>query len=110
VFSDGVVTMRGQAESSRGSCAAAHGSDGTGPLRMQSSNTFIIESELSRHRLLLNGQEIGTFATLESAEEEATEFANRAVPGITLRFELDFKWVLSDLEIRTATVTPSDLR
>ena len=71
---------------------------------MRSSNTFLIESELSRHRLLLNGQEIATFATLDGAETEATEIANRAVPGITLRFELDFKWTLSDLEIRAATV------
>jgi hypothetical protein len=79
MFSDGVITMRGQVESSRGSSAAAHGSEGTGLLRMPGSNTFIIESDLSSHRLLFNGQEIGTFATLEAAEQEATEFANRAV-------------------------------
>jgi len=75
---------------------------------MPSSSTFIIESEQSRHRLLFNGQEIGTFATLEAAEREATELANCAVPGITLRFELDFKWVFSDLEIRAATVRVND--
>jgi hypothetical protein len=71
---------------------------------MRSNNTFLIESELSRHRLFLNGQELATFATLDGAEAEANKVANRAVPDITLRFELNFKWTLSDLEIRTATV------
>jgi hypothetical protein len=73
-------------------------------LSMRTSNTFVIESETSRHRLLLNGQEIGKFATLEAAEKAAAELANRAAPGAKLRFELDFKWTLSDLEIRAATV------
>jgi hypothetical protein len=45
-----------------------------------------------------------TFATLEGPEKEANKVANRAVPGIKLRFELDFKWTLSDLEIRAATL------
>jgi hypothetical protein len=71
---------------------------------MRSNNTFPIESELSRHRLLLNGQEIATFATLDGAEAEANKVASRAAPGIALRFELDFKWTLSDLEMRAATV------
>jgi hypothetical protein len=71
---------------------------------MQSNNTFVIESELSRHRLFLNGQEIATFTTLDGAEAEANKVANRALPGATLRFELDFKWTLSDLEIRAATM------
>jgi hypothetical protein len=104
VLSDSVIRMGGQGEKSGGSCSAAHGPKGTGLFRMPGSNTFIIESESSRHRLLFNGQDIGAFATLEAAEHKATELANRAVPGITLRFELDFKWVLSDLEIRAATV------
>jgi hypothetical protein len=69
VFSDSVITMRGQEEKSRRSCAAAHGSEGTGLLRMPGSNTFIIESDLSSHRLLFNGREIGTCATLERAEQ-----------------------------------------
>jgi hypothetical protein len=71
---------------------------------MQSNSTFLIESELSRHRLFLNGQELAMFSTLDGAEAEANKVANRAVPGATLRFELDFKWTLSDLEIRVATV------
>jgi hypothetical protein len=73
-----------------------------GLLSMRTSNTFLIESELSRHRLLLNGQEIATFATLEAAESEASKITQRAFPGATLRCELDFKWTLTDLEIRTA--------
>jgi hypothetical protein len=76
---------------------------------MQDNNTFLIESEQSGHRLFFNGQLAGTFATLNAAEEEATELAKRVSPGITLRFELDFKWTLSDLEIRSATVeAPSE--
>ena len=65
-------------------------------------NTFLIESESSRHKLLLDGREISTFATLGAAEAEANEIAGRLVPGASLRFELDFKWTLSDLEIRAA--------
>jgi hypothetical protein len=65
-------------------------------------NTFLIESERSRHRLILNGREVATFTTLEAAEAEASKIAKHAVPGATLRFELDFKWTLSDLEIRAA--------
>lgn len=71
---------------------------------MRRSNIFVIESELSRHKLLLNGQEISTFATRETAEAEASKIAKRIVPGATLRFELDFKWTLSDLEIRAAAL------
>ena len=71
---------------------------------MRSNNTFLIESELSRHRLFLNGQELATFATLDAAEAEATKIANRAVPGATLKFELEFGWTLTDLEIRGATL------
>jgi len=71
---------------------------------MTKSYTFLIESERSRNKLLLNGQEIATFATLEAAEAEANKVAGRAVPGATLKFELDFKWTLTDLEIRAATL------
>ncbi len=56
------------------------------------------------HRLLVNGQKIATFATLEAAEAEASKVANRTILGATLRFELDFKWTLTDLEIRVATL------
>ena len=72
---------------------------------MRKSYNFLIESERSGHKLLLDGQEIGTFATLDAAEAEANKVANRAVPGATLRFELDFEWTLSELEIRAASVS-----
>jgi hypothetical protein len=74
---------------------------------MRTSNMFLIESERSRHRLSLNGRELLMFTTLEAAEAEASKIASYAVPGATLRFELDFKWTLSDLEIRAAIVESS---
>jgi hypothetical protein len=69
---------------------------------MRPKNLFLIESESSRHKLRLDGREISTFATLGAAEAEANKIANRLIPGASLRFELDFKWTLSDLEIRAA--------
>ena len=71
---------------------------------MTTDNTFLIESERCRHRLSLNGREILTFSTLEAAEAEANSIASYVVPNSALRFELDFKWTLSDLEIRAATL------
>ena len=59
---------------------------------MRKSYNFLIESERAGHKLLLNGQEIATFATLDAAEAEANNIANCAVPGTNLRFELDFMW------------------
>jgi hypothetical protein len=63
---------------------------------------FLIESEPARHTLYLNGQVIATFATLDAAESEANKIASRDVPGVRLRFGLDFKWTLSNLEMRAA--------
>ena len=37
---------------------------------MRNSYTFLIESERSEHRLLVNGQRIATFATLDAAKAE----------------------------------------
>ncbi|HEV3440726.1 MAG TPA: hypothetical protein VG122_25450 [Gemmata sp.] len=71
---------------------------------MRQSYNFLIDSELSGHTLFLNGQEIARFATLDAAEGAANKVANRAVPGAILKFELDFKWTLTDLEIRAATL------
>jgi hypothetical protein len=71
---------------------------------MRKSYNFLIESERSGHKLLLNGQEIATFTTLDAAEAEANKIANRAVPGANLRFELDFMWTLTGLELRAATL------
>jgi hypothetical protein len=65
---------------------------------------FLIESESSGHKLFLDGREISTFATLRAAEAEANKIANRLEHGASLRFELDFMWTLSDLEIRAATL------
>jgi hypothetical protein len=71
---------------------------------MRTNNTFVIESDLSRHKLLLNGREISTFTTLEAAEAETSKMAEHAVTRATLQFELDFKWTLTDLEIRAASL------
>jgi len=71
---------------------------------MQQTYNFVIDSTSARHRLCLNGQPIATFPTLAAAEAEANKVANRAVPGTKLKFELDFKWTLSDLEMRGATL------
>ena len=71
---------------------------------MRNNYTFLIESERWGHKLSLNGDEIATFRTLDAAEAEANKVANRAMPGAILRFELEFKWTLTDLEIRAATL------
>ena len=71
---------------------------------MQKNDLFLIESDRSGNRLSLNGQSVATFDTLDAAEAEAQKVASHAVPGASLKFELDFKWTLSDLEIRAATL------
>jgi hypothetical protein len=71
---------------------------------MRNTYNFSIDSEPSGHKLFLNGEEIATFTTLGAAEAEAHRIANRAMPGATLRFELDFKSTLADLEVRAATL------
>jgi hypothetical protein len=71
---------------------------------MPGTNLFLIESERDRHRLTLNGRELPTFPTLAAAEVEAGKIAAYVVPGSTLRFELDFKSTLSDVEIGAATL------
>jgi hypothetical protein len=71
---------------------------------MQKNDLFLIESDRSGNKLSLNGQDIATFPTLDAAEVEAQKVASRSVPGASLKFELDFKWTLSELEIRAATL------
>lgn len=71
---------------------------------MPTSHILLIDSDCSGHRLSIDGHEIGTFAILDTAEEKAANIARRFVPAATLNFQLDFKWTLSDLEIRTATL------
>ena len=77
---------------------------------MPGGNLFLIESERDRHRLSLNGRELQTFPTLAAAEAEASQIAAFVVPGSTLRFELDFKWTLSEVEIRAATLQFQDAK
>ena len=70
---------------------------------MSSSNhIFLIESDSAGHRLLVDGRQFGTFATLDAAESAGGHIAQRFVPAAALAFELDFKSTLSDLEIRAA--------
>lgn len=71
---------------------------------MRTNHIFLIDSDSSRYRLSVDGNRIGTFATLGAAEAEAAHIARRFVSGATLKFELDFKWTLSDFEIRAATL------
>jgi hypothetical protein len=69
---------------------------------MRQSYNFVIESERSVHTLFFNGDEIARLATVGAAEALANRVANDVVPGAALRFKLDFKWMFTDLEIRTA--------
>ena len=71
---------------------------------MTTNHIFLIDSDRSGHRLTVDGSGTGTFPTLGAAEAEATHIARRLLPATTLKFELDFKWTLSDLEIRAATL------
>jgi hypothetical protein len=60
------------------------------------------------HILSVDGAESGTFATLRAAEAKALHLAGAFAPHAPLRFDLDFKWTLSNLEIRTAAVIAPD--
>ena len=71
---------------------------------MRNTHTFVIESDGAKHDLLLDGQTIGSFSTFEAAEVAANGIASRTAPGASLKFQLDFKWTLSDLEMRAATL------
>ena len=71
---------------------------------MPANHIFLIDSDSSGYRLTVDSNGIGQFPTLEAAEAKATHIARRFLPAATLRFELDFKWTLSDLEIRAATL------
>ena len=71
---------------------------------MSTSHIFLIDSDSSGHRLTVDGNGTETFPTLGAAEAKATDIARRYLPTATLRFELDFKWTLSDLEMRAATL------
>jgi hypothetical protein len=71
---------------------------------MPTNHIFLFDSDSSGHRLTVDGNGTGTFRTLSAAEAKATHIARRFLPAATLRFELDLKWTLSDLEIRAATL------
>jgi hypothetical protein len=71
---------------------------------MQTHHQFSINSESADHTLSLDGEEIATFATLDAAQVGANGVAHLLVPGARLRFGLDFKSTLLDLEIRTAAL------
>ena len=65
---------------------------------MKATHFFLIESDRARNDLFLDGELIGTFPTHEAAEAKANRIANTS-----LKFELDLKSTLSNLEIRGAT-------
>ena len=71
---------------------------------MRTNHFFLIESDSSGHRLSIDGNEGGTFTTLCAAEVKAIHIARSFLPLATLSFELDFKWTLSDFEIRATTL------
>ena len=71
---------------------------------MSTSHIFLIDSDSSGHRITVDGNGTGTFPTLGGAEAKATHIARHFLPTATLRFALDFKWTISDLEIRVATL------
>ena len=71
---------------------------------MPTNHIFLIDSDSSGHRLTVDGNRAGTFASLSAAEPMAAYVALRFLPTATLKCELDFKWTLSDLEIRAATL------
>ena len=69
---------------------------------MRNAHDFLIESDGARHDLILDGHRIASFSTLTAAEAAANRIASSAAPGVSLKFELDFKTTLMDLEIRAA--------
>ncbi|HTA43317.1 MAG TPA: hypothetical protein VK789_12765 [Bryobacteraceae bacterium] len=71
---------------------------------MRTNHLFIIDSDYSGHRLSLDGDEIGQFRTLSAAEAKALEIARDFFPTEQIHFALDFKWTLSEVEIRAAMV------
>ena len=71
---------------------------------MSTNHIFLIDSDSSGHRLTVDGNGAGTFASRSAAEAMAAYLASRFLPTAKLKFELDFKWTLSDLEIRAATL------
>ena len=80
-----------------------------GRFHMTTTHYFLIESVGTRHDLILDGDVIATFPTREAAESVANRMANQQTPGVSLRFELDLKSTLNNLEIRGATFDADDV-
>lgn len=70
----------------------------------RTNHIFLIDSDSSGHRLPLDEEEIGTFPTLNSAEEKAVDIAHVFRATATPRFELNFAWTLSDVQVRGAAL------
>lgn len=71
---------------------------------MRTRHVFLIDSDPTGHQLSVDGLKIGTFTTLSAAESTAQHIAGGFGSRTSLRFGLDFKWTLSDWEIRAATL------
>ena len=71
---------------------------------MRTNHIFLIDSDSAGHRLTVDGNGARTLPTLGVAEAQAAHIARRFLSTATLRFELDFKWTLSNLEVRAATL------
>jgi len=71
---------------------------------MPTNHIFLIDSDSTGHRLIVDGNGAGTFASLSAAEATAAHIALRFLPTATLEFELDFKWTLSDLGDQSSDV------
>jgi hypothetical protein len=124
VLSDNVIAMRGREDNSRCRSCTAPSSKTTkadfesyivfdqylesqcGARESRSGFEGIVGSSSALHEVFDQIRTVApaTFATLDAARAEAAKIANRAVPGATLKFDLDFGWTLTDLEIRAATL------
>jgi hypothetical protein len=71
---------------------------------MRRNHLFVIDSDSSGHRLALDGEEFGTFTSLNAAESKAGDIARMFCANATPRFELDFAWTLSDAQVRAASL------
>jgi len=71
---------------------------------MPTNHIFLIDSDSSGHRLTVDGNRAGRFASLRLAVAMGAYVTLRLLRNASLKFELDFKWMLSDLEIRAATL------
>jgi len=70
----------------------------------RTNHLFVITSDSNGHQLEVDGRKTGEFSTLAEAETRAGQIARSFKPGADLHFELDFKWTLSNQEIRAATL------